>query len=109
MAKSSKSPATTSSARTRSHKAAPSAPTPPAMIDPTRCNRWTAYEWRFNLAKDERLANAEELAISTCQGNDIRRPVYSLTRRARDFPLCRRHQVEVGSMKRVVAPRARAH
>lgn len=42
-----------------------------------------------------------ELIVTTaCQGNVIRRKMYTTSRRMQNFNLCRRHQVEVGTMKK---------
>lgn len=72
----------------------------PATLD-KGCDLWTAYEWRFNLAKGKRLRGSTLVGLVPCQGSRIRRKVYTLTERRGEFRLCRLHQVEVGSLKRV--------
>lgn len=67
------------------------------------CDLWAAYEWRFNLAKGKRLRGSSLVGLVPCQGSRIRRKVYTLTNRKQEFRLCRRHQVEVGSLQRVTA------
>lgn len=74
--------------------------TPPAKLD-KGCDLWAAYEWRFNLASGKRLRGSTLVGLVPCQGSRIRRKVYTLTDRRREFRLCRVHQVEVGSLKRV--------
>lgn len=73
---------------------------PPATLDHD-CDIWAAYEWRFNLSKGQRLRGSTLVGLVACQGSRIRRKVYTLTNRRREFRLCRRHQVEVGSLQRV--------
>lgn len=76
---------------------------PAAALD-KGCELWAAYEWRFNLASGKRLRGSTLVGLVPCQGSRIRRKVYTLTDRRREFRLCRRHQVEVGSLQRVSAP-----
>jgi hypothetical protein len=70
------------------------------------CDLWAAYEWRFNLAKGARLRGSTQVGLTSCQGSKIRRRVYTLTNRTRDFIICRNHHVEVGTMKRIQPARA---
>gem|GEM_PF-2615365 len=72
----------------------------PAALD-KGCDLWSAYEWRFNLTKGQRLRGSTLVGLVHCQGSRIRRRVYTLTDRRGEFRLCRLHQAEVGSLKRV--------
>ena len=74
--------------------------TSPAALD-KGCDLWGAYEWRFNLPKGQRLRGSTLVGLAPCQGSRIRRKVYTLTERRGEFRMCRVHQVEVGSLKRV--------
>jgi hypothetical protein len=75
---------------------------PPATLDKD-CNLWASYEWRFKLAKGERPRGARLVGLTPCQGSRIRRKVYTVTNRSKEFKICRLHQVEVGSLGRASA------
>lgn len=77
----------------------------PALKVP--CDPWSAYEWRFHLATAPGATRTGSIVSSQCQGNVIRREMYTVTRRAREFNICRRHQVEISSMKKVASTGAR--
>jgi hypothetical protein len=64
------------------------------------CGLWAGYEWRFNLSKGQRLRGSTLVGLAPCQGSRIRRKVYTLTNRTKDFQICRLHQVELGSLGR---------
>jgi hypothetical protein len=67
------------------------------------CDLWAGYEWRFNLPKGQRPQGSALVGLTPCQGSRIRRKVYTLTNRSKDFQICRLHQVEVGSLDRAAA------
>lgn len=80
----------------RAPRVAPKAIRPKLRVP---CDPRSAHDWRFNLEGTVEGRHTESIVTTKCQGNVIPRKMYTTTWRMRNFNMCRRHQVEVGSMK----------